>query len=147
MTKVFPAWSMRTATRRGDPATGQMIEEDARHSLELEEDAQDYIHETLNERFGVNAFYLMHLTREPAWAAVLFTGVIKNSDEILKARGELREEIKFGPYGEVQPGMSNPPIGAMIVKSKSVLHAASSRHDALHSPSFDCRCVLMYRAA
>jgi hypothetical protein len=48
---------------------------------------------------------------------VLFTDIIKQSDELLRARGELRNEIGFAAYGSTEPGMSNPPLGAMVVKS------------------------------
>ena len=60
----------------------------------------------------------MNLTKDPAaWAAVFFTDIIKQSDELLEARGELRNEIGFAAYGAAELGMSNPPLGAMVVKS------------------------------
>jgi len=72
----------------------------------------------------------MNLTKDPAvWAAVFFTDIIKQSDEVLEARGELRNEIGFAAYGAAEPGMSNPPLGAMVVKSPTALKAAASRHE------------------
>ena len=48
---------------------------------------------------------------------------------MLTARSELREEIRFAAYGTAELGMTNPPLGAMAVRSASALHAASSRHE------------------
>jgi hypothetical protein len=72
----------------------------------------------------------MNLTKDPAaWAAVFFTDIIKHSDEVLRARGDLGTEIAFAAYGKAELGMSNPPLGAMVVKSPAALEAAASRHD------------------
>ncbi|MGB6950165.1 MAG: hypothetical protein WBD84_13365, partial [Methyloceanibacter sp.] len=119
-------------SQRGqNPETGQMTGwKNTDGSLEVEQDAEDFIEETLGERFGVGPFFLMNLTNDPAaWAAVFFTDIIKQSDEVLEARGELRNEIGFAAYGAAEPGMSNPPLGAMVVKSPTALKAAASRHE------------------
>jgi hypothetical protein len=93
-------------------------------------ETEEYIQERLGEQFGVSPFLLMNLTNDRGtWAAVFFSRIIEKSDEVLKARGELRDEIGFAAYGKVEPGMSNPPIGAMAVKSAKALETASKRHD------------------
>lgn len=146
MTKVFPAWRIEASERRYDPASGQMTEwKGAGGSLEVTQEAEEYIDKTLGERFGISPFFLMNLTKDPAtWAAVLFTNIIENSDEVLRSRAELRDEIGFAAYGAAQPGMNSPPLGAMVVKSSAALEAASSRHqvfsrawDALKSCAVD----------
>lgn len=131
MTKVFPAWRVETSDRRVDPKTGQMTEwKNTGGNFEVQQDAEDYIEERLGQRFGVSPFFLMNLTKDPAsWAAVLFTDIIKQSDEVLRARSELSDQIAFAAYGAVEPGMSNPPLGAMVVKSPAALKAAASRHE------------------
>ena len=73
-------------------------------------------------------FFLMNLTLQPVWAAVLFTEIIKDSDQILNARAELRDLIQFAAYGDFKRGMPNPPLGAMTVKSAEALKLASARH-------------------
>ena len=107
MTKVFPAWRVEVSERGQDPETGEMTDwRTSGGSLEVEQDAEDFIEETLGERFGVGPFFLMNLTNDPAaWAAVFFTDIIGQSDELLEARGELRNEIGFAAYGEAEPGM------------------------------------------
>jgi hypothetical protein len=41
----------------------------------------------------------MNLTAQPqTWAAVFFTEIIKNSDEVLTARAELRDLIQFAAW-------------------------------------------------
>jgi hypothetical protein len=98
--------------------------------LEIGSEAEAYIIEALDERFGVSPFFLINLTRDPAtWAAVLFTDIINDSDEVLRARGDLRGEIGFAAYGPAELGMPNPPLGAMSVKSATALKMASSRHE------------------
>lgn len=131
MTRVFPAWRIGVSERGVDPRTGRMTEwKDAGGNLEVGPEAESYIEERLGERFGVSPFFLMNLTKDPAsWAAVFFTDIIKNSDEVLKARAELGGDLAFAAYGKAEPGMSNPPLGAMVVKSRAALEEAASRHE------------------
>jgi hypothetical protein len=51
----------------------------------VDPDAENYIEEKLGRRFGIPPFFLMNLTKDPTtWSAVFFTGIIDNSDEVLK---------------------------------------------------------------
>jgi predicted NUDIX family NTP pyrophosphohydrolase len=131
MTKVFPASRLEASERHHDPERGLMTEwKGSGGYFVVAQEAEDYIEATLGERFGVSPFFLMNLTKDPAaWAAVFFTDIIEDSDELLKARAELRDEIGFAAYGTPEPGMRNPPLGAMVVKSAEALNAASSRHE------------------
>ena len=131
MTRIFPALRVESRERGEDADTGSMTEwEDAGGCFYIEADAEEYISEKLEERFGVGPFFLMNLTQDPQiWAAIFFTEIIKNSDEVLISRAELCDDIRFAAYGEAKPGMINPPLGAMTVRSASALHAASSRHE------------------
>ena len=125
MTKVFPAYRIEIAERR--PQTDW---KGKGGYLEVTQDAEDYIDAVVGQRFGVSAFFLMNLTKDPAtWAAVFFTDIIKQSDDVLKARGDLGDQIRFAVYGAAQPGMSNPLLGAMVVKSPAALKTAATRHE------------------
>jgi hypothetical protein len=127
MTKVFPAWRLHESQRDVDPRSGQKTEWRPTGSfLEVEEATHDYI----REKTGRGPFFLMNLTQDPrAWAAVYFTKIIEQSDEVLKVRDELGVEIAFAPYGTAQLGMSNPPLGAMVIIRPEDLAAASSHHE------------------
>ncbi len=131
MTKVFEAYPVATSERRYDADAGQMTEwKKSGGGFEITIEAEDYIHNLLGARFAVGPFFVSNLTSDPAsWAAVLFTDIIKESGEVLKARAELRDEIAFAAYGKAEPGMSNPPLGAMVVKTPAALETASSRHE------------------
>ena len=131
MTRVFPATRLETWERRYDPETGGMTEsESAGGFFVIDQDAEEFIESTLGERFGIGSFFLMNLTREPeTWAAVFFSEIIRDSDALLEARAELRPELGFAVYGDSQPGMKNPPLGAMVVTSADALRAASTRHE------------------
>jgi hypothetical protein len=121
MTKVFPAWRLETSERRYDPESGQMTAwKGSGGSFEVGLATENYISAALGERFGISpSFFLMNLTNDPAtWAAVFFTDIVKQSDELLKARAELRDEIGFAAYGAAEPGMNNPPLGAMVSKER-----------------------------
>ena len=105
MMKVFQAWRLGTAKRHHDPETDQMTAwETSRSSLVIEQTGEDYIDESLGERFGFSAFFFLNnLTVDPAtWAAIFFTNIIENSDEVLEARAELRDEIRFAAYGTAE---------------------------------------------
>ncbi len=105
--------------------------------------------ESLLGTVGISPFFLMNLTRDSeVWAAVFFSDIIKDSDGLLSSRADLREDIRFAAYGETQPGMKNPPLGAMAVRSAEALCAASTRHevfrkawDALRSCAPDMKWV------
>jgi hypothetical protein len=152
MTRVFPAWRIEESVREKDTATGGITDWKARGRgwLEIDQDATDYIERTLGERFGVDVFFLMNLTARPeTWAAVLFTEIIKDADEVLKARAELRDQIRFATYGDAKPGMLNPPLGAMTTNGAEALKLASTRHavfkktwDALQACAPDKNCYL-----
>jgi hypothetical protein len=131
MTKVFPAWRLGIIERRYDPATGQMTEwTDTGSYFEVEEATHDYI----IEKTGQRPPFLMSLTRDPgAWAAVFFTRTIERSDEVLRVRDELGAQIAFAAYDETELGMSNPPLGAMVVNRPADLAAASSRHEVFRT--------------
>jgi hypothetical protein len=131
MTKVFPAWRIKTAERSYDAETGGMTQwKDSGGYLAVAQDSENYIETVLGKRFGISPFFLINLTKDPAaWAAVFFTNIIKHSDEVLRARAELRDQIGFAAYGAAEPGMGNPPLGAMVVKSPAALKVAASRHD------------------
>jgi len=122
---------LETWEQRSDPETGGMIEpESAGGFFAIGQDAEEFIESTVGERFGLSSFFLMNLTREPdTWAAVFFSEIIRDSDALLEARGELRPELGFAVYGDSQPGMKNPPLGAMVVKSAEALRVASTRHE------------------
>jgi hypothetical protein len=131
MTRIFPARRVETSERRFDPQTRQMTGwTTADGHFHIEQEAEDFIDETLGRRFGLSPFFLMNLTRDPAaWAAVFFSEIIMDSDLLLSARAELREDIRFAAYGDAQIGMKNPPLGAMVVRSAEVLSLASTRHE------------------
>jgi hypothetical protein len=126
MARVFPAWRLEESQRGVDADTGQMRELKRTNFLEVEETTHDYIRQTT----GQSPFFLMNLTEGfDAWAAVYFTKIIERSDSVLRVRDELRVDIAFAAYGEAEPGMSNPPLGAMVVKRPEDLAAASLRHE------------------
>jgi hypothetical protein len=86
-------------------------------------------HEYIERKTGRTPFFLMNLTQDPkAWAAVYFTKIIDQSDEVLKVRDELRVEIAFAPYAPVHAGMRNPPLGAMVINRPEDLAVAATRH-------------------
>ena len=127
MTKVFPAYAIVEEGRKYDDKTDRMRDwEKTDEWLQVDYAGAKYIEKNLGDY--VDDFFLMNLTRELPWAAVLFTSIIKNSDEVLKARAELRDALKFASYGPSEPGMPNPPVGALVVKSSDALKVASSRH-------------------
>lgn len=130
MAMVFPAWRVSESERRIDPETGRLMENNRGGFFVVEPEAEEYIETTLGKQFGVTPFFLMNLTKDPrTWAAVFFTEIIKDSDEVLTARAELRSEIGFAAYGDAKVGMNNPPLGAMAVMSAAALQQASSRHE------------------
>jgi hypothetical protein len=127
---VFPASRIQTMERGFDPAKPGLTEfKDAGSFLAVEQDAEELIESKLGERFGVSTFFLMNLTRDPqAWAAVFFTGIVEDSDQLLASRAELADDLRFAAYGAAFPGMTNPPLGAMVIRSASSLSKASKRH-------------------
>ncbi len=64
---------------------------------------------------------------------VFFTEVIKDSDVAMSCRGELGQQLRFSPYGRVEAGMANPPLGALAVKTREALRLASNRHPVFAS--------------
>ncbi len=130
MTKVFPAWRIETSERRYDPDDNQMTAwKGSGGYFAVESDVEDYIDEAVGHGVA-SAFFLMNLTKDPdRWAAVFFTDIIPNSDDVLKARAELSDKISFAAYGAAEPGMGNPPLGAAVFNSRTVLETASSRHE------------------
>jgi hypothetical protein len=129
VTKVFPAQRLLTWERRYDVERKRIIETDKKSYLWVDSDADAYIDEAIAHRW-LSAITLTSITKDPAsWAAVFFTTVISNSDEVIQARAELAEAIRFGGYGATQPGMNYPPFGVAVINSRAALEAASSRHE------------------
>ncbi len=131
MTRIFPARRVEWSKRRFDPQTRQMTGWTTSDGhFHIEQEAEDFIDETLGRRFSLGPFFLMNLTQDPkAWAGVFFSEIIKDSDLLLSARAELRDDIRFAAYGDAEVGMKNPPLGAMVVSSAEVLSLASTRHE------------------
>jgi hypothetical protein len=130
--RVFPAQRVECSSTRGlDPSSGRMTERKNEGGyFVVEEAAADFIDEILGDHVRSSAFYLMNLTEDPqAWAAVFFSDIIKNADEVLDARAELRDDIAFAAYGKAEVGIDNPALGAMVVKNPEALRVASSRHE------------------
>jgi hypothetical protein len=129
VTKVFPARRLEVRERRYDAETKRVIEIDKGSYLAVDTDADEYIDEAINHRW-MSAITLTRITKDPGtWAAVFFTSVISNSDEVMQARGEQAEAVRFAGYGATEPGMSYPPFGAAVINSRAALEAASSRHE------------------
>ncbi len=127
MTKVFPAYAIVEKGRKYDDKTDRMTDwEKTGGWLQVHDAGAEYIEKNLGDY--VDDFFLMSLTRELPWAAVLFTSIIKNSNAVLKARAESRDALKFANYGSSEPGMPNPPVGALVVKRSDALKVASFRH-------------------
>jgi hypothetical protein len=129
MTKVFPAQRLQIRERRYDAEKKRIIEIDKGSYLAVDSVADEYIDEAIAHRWA-SAMILTRITKDPgSWAAVFFTSVISNSDEVMQARGELSDAIRFAGYGAAEPGMSYPPLGAAVINSRDALDAASSRHE------------------
>ena len=130
MNRVFPAFKYRRH-REGIPSERPPPPELASDTyLYVLDEAEDFIRHQIGQRFRFSPFFfLANLTsRVDCWAAVFFTEIIKNSDEVLAVRAELRPDLGFAAYGDAETGMSNPPIGAMDVRSKASLKKAADRH-------------------
>jgi hypothetical protein len=98
----------------------------------VDSDADAYIDEAIAHRW-LRAIVLANITEDPAsWAAVFFPTIISNSDEVIQARAELAEAIRFGGYGATRPGMNYPPFGAAVINSRAALETTSSRHEVFH---------------
>jgi hypothetical protein len=129
VTKVFPARRLEERERRYDAESKGINETDRGSYLAVDTDADEYIDEAIGHRW-MSAVFLQHLTADPkSWAAVFFTSVISNPDEVIQTRGEFADAIRFAGYGTVEPGMSYPPFGAAVINSRDALEAASSRHE------------------
>ena len=119
VTRVFEAWRVEDTVRSQEAATGRMTDWKTEATyLVVQQDAEDHIDEILGEEFDIFPFsFLCNLTRDPeVWAAVFFSDIIQDSDEVLRVRNELRDDLRFAAYGPAEPGMSNPPLGAMAVR-------------------------------
>lgn len=133
MNRIFPATKVYTTNRAQNPRTGQLDPGVTEYKgFCIQDDHEALISASLGERFGFWTHgFLANLTKdEPVWAAVFFTDTIKDSDAAMDARGELRSQLRFAPYGPAELGMSNPPLGALEVKSKYALKLAAERHPA-----------------
>lgn len=130
MSKVFSAVRLEEAQHTLDPATGEMTQWNSIGGFfRIDAVAEDYIEDLLGKKFGVSPFFLMNLTKDrTTWAAVFFTDIISDADMVLRARAELRDDLAFAAYGQATPGMANPPLGAMAVKSPRALEVAAERH-------------------
>lgn len=130
--EVFQAWRIDMHVRHYDPQRKKITKKQEKAgSLALDDSDESLLIEQLLE-YGVEIgpFFLMNLTNNPGtWAAVFFSKIIPNSDEVLEIRGEFRSQIGFAAYGPAEVGMQNPPIGAMVIRSASALQALSSRHE------------------
>lgn len=77
----------------------------------------------------ITIFFLWNMTENrDVWSVVFFSEPIKGSSKVLEARANLRDQLVFAAYGNVTPGMIDPPLGAFAIQSKSSLEAGATRH-------------------
>ena len=79
--------------------------------------------------YNLTTFFLWNMTENRnVWSVVFFSQAVPDPVAILDARAELKAEIAFAAYGDVEADMNLPPLGAMAIQSKNILERASKRH-------------------
>lgn len=125
---IFPAQRIIEKCVTINPATNEYSEEIHNGGyFVLSPSDEEFLFSQIS--YDITIFFLWNMTEDrDVWSVVFCRDTIKNSSKLLEARAELKDKLVFATYGNVTPGMINPPLGAFAIQSKAAIELAAARH-------------------